>query len=237
MNNGDYKNNFLITGISVSIMFVCVMIFGFYGKPTEMGLIIVAGSISIAFLNIDRIQKFKGGGFEAEMREANEVVEKANDTIEQLRKLAASLVESDLVVLMGGNFISSTTLSKRLEVHDSLISSLEEVGVSKQQIEKADKMWRKGVGVIYLRGIICCLGEQKEISTINFDASLKAREASDQLHRLLDFNNWDAPSSKEIKEFIESKSLMTQQLSDLIDDYAFFEKNGAIQRRDVFVKL
>jgi hypothetical protein len=43
--------------------------FGLVGKSAEMGLAIVAGAISAAFLNIDRIQRFKGAGFEAEMRE------------------------------------------------------------------------------------------------------------------------------------------------------------------------
>jgi predicted transcriptional regulator len=43
--------------------------FGLLGKTTEMGLCILAGAISLAFTNIDKISKFKGAGFEAEMRE------------------------------------------------------------------------------------------------------------------------------------------------------------------------
>ncbi|MEL7797955.1 hypothetical protein [Idiomarina loihiensis] len=33
----------------------------------EMGMAILAGSVSLAFVNIDKIAKFKGAGFEAEM--------------------------------------------------------------------------------------------------------------------------------------------------------------------------
>jgi len=43
--------------------------FGYVERPVEMGLAIVAGSIALAFSYIDKIQKFKGAGFEAEMRQ------------------------------------------------------------------------------------------------------------------------------------------------------------------------
>lgn len=43
--------------------------FGYVERPAEMGLAIVAGSIALAFSYIDKIQKFKGAGFEAEMRQ------------------------------------------------------------------------------------------------------------------------------------------------------------------------
>ena len=42
-------------------------IFGFMNMVEEMGLAILAGSIGLAFANIDKISKFKGAGFEAEM--------------------------------------------------------------------------------------------------------------------------------------------------------------------------
>ncbi len=48
--------------------------FGCLGHPVEMGLAIVAGSIALAFSYIDKIQKFKGAGFEAEMRQQVETM-------------------------------------------------------------------------------------------------------------------------------------------------------------------
>lgn len=49
--------------------------FGILGKPTEMGLCIAAASIALAFSNIERIKRFKGAGFEAEMLEIEKKVE------------------------------------------------------------------------------------------------------------------------------------------------------------------
>jgi len=43
--------------------------FGLLGKTTEMGLCILAASIGLAFSNIEKMKRFKGAGFEAEMLE------------------------------------------------------------------------------------------------------------------------------------------------------------------------
>jgi len=57
------------------------LLLGLLGKPTEMGLAIAAGSIGLAFANIDKIRRFKGAGFEAEMKEQQmeAVVEKETE--------------------------------------------------------------------------------------------------------------------------------------------------------------
>ncbi|MBE9535734.1 MAG: hypothetical protein IMF07_01000 [Proteobacteria bacterium] len=43
--------------------------FGFLGKPAEMGLAIVASGIALVFADIERFKRVKGAGFEAEMHE------------------------------------------------------------------------------------------------------------------------------------------------------------------------
>ena len=48
--------------------FICSIILGFNNNPTEMGLAIIGGSLCLSFANIDKIQRFKGAGFEAEMK-------------------------------------------------------------------------------------------------------------------------------------------------------------------------
>lgn len=227
------NNTWITVGASL-LMLTLAMILGVLGKPTEMGLIVVAGAISIAFLNIDRIQRFKGAGFEAEMRQA---VEQAHATVEQLRTLAATSAESTLTILMAGNFFDGATLSTRLDLHDCLIRSLKEIGVPRPQIDEADRMWRSGVGVIYHRGIRNSLEGRTHPNQVNFKADPASLEASRQFQDLLRFETWAAPSSSDMRTFIEGKSLMTSALAELLDDYSHFEKTGSIKRRDVFVAL
>ena len=69
---------------SYIVLFVFSLIFGFLGKPAEMGLSIIAGSLGLAFLNIDKIKRFKGGGFEAEMQEKIEAIIEKETEPEQI---------------------------------------------------------------------------------------------------------------------------------------------------------
>jgi small basic protein len=63
---GPYLN--LIVGFLIII--VPATLLCFWGKKTGMWLIVVAGFVVLAFANIDKIQRFKIAGIEAEMRKA-----------------------------------------------------------------------------------------------------------------------------------------------------------------------
>ena len=73
---------------------------GYFGRacqPTEMALAIVAGAIALAFQHIDKIQRFKGAGFEAEMRERlDSIVEAQTEPPPEDAAVAAESVEPDL---------------------------------------------------------------------------------------------------------------------------------------------
>lgn len=61
-------NNWLIFTSAIVLLGVTTFL-GLKGNATEMGLSILAGAIGLAFANIERIRRFKGAGFEAEMWE------------------------------------------------------------------------------------------------------------------------------------------------------------------------
>lgn len=210
------------------------VMFGVMGKPTEMGIIVVAGAIALSFLNIDKIQKFKGAGFEAEMKRA---VEEANATLDQLREVAATSAEVILTDLMAGNFMDGTTLEKRLSLHDQLLGNLKEIGATEKQIKKADEMWRKGIGIIFHRGIRVALEGREKPQQVNFKAEKHILEASKAMQDLLDFDEWKAPSPEKLREFIKDKEAMNPTVDELLKDYSEFVTSGKFLRRDVFVTL
>ena len=72
---GPYWN--LIVGFFIII--VPLTLLGIWAKKTGMWLIVVGGATVLIFANIDKIQRFKIAGIEAEMRKA---VQEANATIE-----------------------------------------------------------------------------------------------------------------------------------------------------------
>ncbi len=63
-------------------------ILGFMGNPTEMGLAILAGALGLAFSNIDKISKFKGAGFEAEMNMVQSFIENQTEPIPEQKEEA-----------------------------------------------------------------------------------------------------------------------------------------------------
>lgn len=227
-------NKNLINAFASVVMIVLAMYLAITGKPKEMALIIIACSICIAFLNIDSIQRFKGAGFEAQMRDT---IKEANATVDQLRKLAAASTESTLTTSMAGNFFDGTTLETRVALHDKLVKTLVDLGVPKKQIDESRAMWKKGVGVIYHRGIRYRLLGKHLNSPSGVVASPDAIQAAKEIQDMLRFETWDAPSSKTIRAFLKNKKLITSEITSLLDDYAHFEKTGNLQNRDLFVTL
>lgn len=60
---------------SFAVLLVVSSIFGFMAMPTEMGLAILAGALGLGFSNIEKISRFKGAGFEAEMKMVQTIIE------------------------------------------------------------------------------------------------------------------------------------------------------------------
>ncbi len=83
------KNNY-IQFAAYAVLLAGSLVFGFLGKTAEMTLAIVAGAMGLAFTNIDKIARFKGAGFEAEMREKIEtIIEKETEPAPQTSSSAA----------------------------------------------------------------------------------------------------------------------------------------------------
>lgn len=71
-----------IQGSAYGLLLIGSPVFGALGKPVEMGLIIVAAAVALAFTDLERFKRFKGAGFEAELREqVQAIVEKQTEPV------------------------------------------------------------------------------------------------------------------------------------------------------------
>lgn len=61
--------------VSYGMLLVISSIYGFIEKPAEMGMAVLAGALGLAFSNLDKISRFKGAGFEAEMNMVQTMIE------------------------------------------------------------------------------------------------------------------------------------------------------------------
>lgn len=115
---------------SVATLFGVSAVLGFCGKPAEMGISVLAGAIGLAFSNIDKISKFKGAGFEAEMREqqlAESVVAQQTDNTENLKALAFEISERRQKIMSSlihteYNYRTTSGIAKEINLPIELIS-------------------------------------------------------------------------------------------------------------------
>ena len=128
-------------------------------------------------------------------------------------------------------------LKTRLDLNDRIINSLVEIGVSEENIKEAKKMWSKGIGVIYHRGIRNALEDRTHPDKLNVKASQELRETSKQLFEMSNFSQWEVPSADEMESFINEKGFMNDTVRELINDYRHFLETGNIRRRSVFEQL
>lgn len=151
--------------------------FGSLGKPKEMGISIVGGAIAMAFVNIDKIQKFKGAGFEAEMKE---VINEANATLKELQEIASTTSEVSLYQLTESQFFGNFSFSKRLEIHDQLIDKLKAINIKDEQIKEIEKVWNKGILLNYKNKIT-------EEAQGLFDTVQEKNKIHENLSKLINF--------------------------------------------------
>ncbi len=64
--------------LSLVVIIAPCWYFGYHGKTTEMGISIVAGALAATFINLDKVYRVKGAGFEAEMYKAVEDILRYN---------------------------------------------------------------------------------------------------------------------------------------------------------------
>ena len=68
------KLNTIFQILSAMILLIVSTCFGYLGKPTEMGLAILAGALGLAFSNLDKFSEFSGAGFSAKMKDQLQAV-------------------------------------------------------------------------------------------------------------------------------------------------------------------
>lgn len=56
--------------------------------PAEMGLAILAGALGLGFSNIEKISRFKGAGFEAEMKMVQTIIESQTEPTSEQQEVA-----------------------------------------------------------------------------------------------------------------------------------------------------
>lgn len=87
--------------LSFLVLLIGSLYFGIMKQPAEMGFAILAGAIGLAFSNIDKIQRFKGAGFEAEMKMVQSIIDKETEPEPTSMSLAQSPPQTNTILSDG----------------------------------------------------------------------------------------------------------------------------------------
>jgi hypothetical protein len=130
-------------------------LFGVFRLPKEMAVATTAIALALAFANLDKFVKFKGAGFEAELRT---VVDKAYAAIDQLKDLGLSLSAPIVDELaLSGRMLQYMPLKYKLQRVEKISTTLKALGASQDEIDKACKTIFDRVGIDHVRRIIWSL--------------------------------------------------------------------------------
>jgi len=181
----------------------------------------------------NELVEFSLGPLKARM---NEKINQTEKILEQLRKIGTSVSGTVLTSIMTENFWGGTTFRKKKELHDKIINMLEEIGVNEKEIHEADYDWRKGMSVIYHRGITWRVKLRKNSNTVNLEAPESNKSAGKELDLLLDFKTWSAPSPSKIKDTLNKYQINIEEVNSLVKDYEWFLNNNEVRNIDLLIK-
>ncbi|MFA6546883.1 MAG: hypothetical protein WCS99_20875 [Limisphaerales bacterium] len=140
----------LTQALIVALVIVPVLL-GIYRGTEEMAIATGAIVLALFFANLDKFSRFKGAGIEAELRTA---VNEAYAAIEQLKELGLSL-SSPIVdeLAISGRFLQYIPLKFKLERVAKIVETLEKLGASEAEIEKACSTIYQRVANDHMRGV------------------------------------------------------------------------------------
>lgn len=194
---------------------------------------VLCGALLLVASKIEIIKEFSMGPLKAKMKET---IQEANATIEQLKTVSVASAKATLTSLMAKNFWGGVSRKAQLDLHDQIIESLKKVGFSNQEINEADEMWNRGIGMIYLNKVSSLIAEIRKSNPTNSPAHAEAQKTQKDFQDLLDFENWKVPSPDKMTSFLKERGFLKPEMEEWIADHRHFLNTGEIRRRDLFAQ-
>ncbi len=201
-------------------IFIVPIVFGVMDKAGLMTASVLAGCLILAFAYIDKIKKFKGAGFEAELRDA---VNEAYATIEKLQGIAVKLSEPIVTeVTMHKRMIQYIPLKSRYEQIKEIERSLRDLGVKEEEIEKTTEFFYSVFREDHIKKVV--YGVLKDEST------------PDQLKEIMEtYKEGNIPADLKIADVVASSEYTpSSEVAELVKDAEHFDREKSFRRIDTW---
>lgn len=211
--------------ISFILMFSGVAVFGYMENTAALSASIIAGAIGMAFANIDKMEHFKGAGFEAHMKKA---VEEAYATTKSLRDLGCLVAEAISAIMAVENKFAGLGWDRKLNIKNKIDHLLRESGLEENKIYEASALFDEYLKYDHARKIV---------SAITQEASIPV-DIRQEAEKLIDFSKsadigetYTAPPA-EFKRFIETNEINSNSVEESIKDYEYYLNKNSLRRTE-----
>lgn len=210
--------------ISVSLIIGPTFFFGLVGKATEMGLSIVAGAIGAAFLNLDRVEHFKGAGFEARMKK---VVDEAYATIDNVRAATVPLMIATLNNLTYANRWGGMNLQQKQALLLSLQSTAKDLSIKDNNVTAAFDLLHRfttwDLFQLFKRSL------EKDLPDSNLRISM-----GEKFQAILNYDSTTFPTEQQILNIVgEQANKMSNETKERLTDFLFYQTQKRLRRTNV----
>ncbi len=213
-----------ITGI---VILVAALVAGFYGAPTWLMTIALGGLIAMLIAaNLNLFSRFKvsESGIEAEMREARQVITRAESTLSELQLLARNIGELTLSLVKRSGRWGGYNDGEQEKMKTSVLQVLKKVGVPETEFPRILSEWNKFTEFDYAHAI---LGGSIVPHTTN-DALMRDWKS------LREAGIVKIATPQDIRNFFMMYNLMTPTLEEYLKDYEHFVATKEHRRPDVW---
>ena len=204
----------LNTVLIVALVFIPT-VFGVFRMPAEMGLAIASIGLALCFANLEKFSRFKGAGFEAELRTA---VAKAYAAIEDLKELSLALsapIVDELAV--SGQMLKYVRLKHKLENIEKISSTLRKFGASESEIEDVCATMFQRVRSDHIKAALRSLKKANEDKSAVFDGCED-----------WDIHDWD---KDKLEAFVHEHALdKNEEVVEWIRDLDYFAQTKKLRR-------
>jgi hypothetical protein len=206
----------LNTALIIALV-VIPTVFGVFRMPAEMGLAITSIGLALCFANLEKFSRFKGAGFEAELRTAVEKTYAAIGELKELSLVLSAPIVTELAV--SGQMLKYVPLKYKLEYIEKISSTLRQLGASESEIEDTCATMFQRVRSDHIKAAIRSLKKANKDKSAVFDG------CEDWA-----IHDWD---KDRLEAFVREHALdRDEEVAEWISDLDYFERTKKLRRDD-----
>lgn len=208
---------------SLAFMLISVSVFGYLEKTAALVGAITASAIGMAFANLDKIARFKGAGFEAQMKEA---VQEAYATTDSLRDLAIVMARAVSDILAVENRYAGIKDIHKLDIKKNIDCILRDAGIDDRKIKHAGRLFDAYIHFDHAKRLANLASKTPDIS----DQAKQAVEEMAVFSKTGDLDELYAASPVEFRKFLSEHDLKSKEIEEALEDYEYFVEKYDFRR-------